>query len=195
MIDKGPPTQRQIRWRINNVRIIVSTARAAIMLLIAGTRGVSAQTPVSTTAAATGGQAAAETPATQTEKVEGIGGMFFRAADPKALADWYERHLGVTRTPANYSELPWLQQAGHTVFAPFATDTKYFGRPAQQWMINFRVRNLDAMVSQLRTAGIVVTVDPETYPNGRFARLYDPEGNPIELWEVRRPAGDDPARP
>ena len=119
------------------------------------------------------------------EKVTGIGGMFFRASDPKALAAWYERHLGVSRTPTSYSEEPWRQEQGPTVFAPFAADTKYFDRPAQQWMINFRVRNLDAMVAQLTGAGIAVKVDPQAYPNGRFARLHDPEGNPIELWEPK----------
>ena len=65
----------------------------------------------------------------------------------------------------------------------FPGDTAYFGRPEQSWMINFRVRSLDAMVAQLRAAGLDVTVDPESYPNGRCARLYDPEGNPVELWE------------
>jgi glyoxylase I family protein len=121
------------------------------------------------------------------EKVTGIGGFFFRASDPKTLADWYERHLGVSRTPTSYKEQPWRQEPGFTVFAPFAQDTKYFGRPNQQWMINFRVRDLDAMVTQLRRAGISVDVDPEVYPNGRFARLQDPEGNPIQLWEARTP--------
>jgi glyoxylase I family protein len=121
------------------------------------------------------------------EKVTGIGGFFFRASDPAALSDWYERHLGVTRTPASYKEQPWRQESGFTVFAPFAQDTKYFGRPSQQWMINFRVRDLDAMVTQLRRAGISVDVDPEVYPNGRFARLQDPEGNPIQLWQARTP--------
>jgi catechol 2,3-dioxygenase-like lactoylglutathione lyase family enzyme len=61
-------------------------------------------------------------------------------------------------------------------------DTDYFGRAEQTWMVNFRVRDLAAMVAQLEAAGIAVTVDPEQYPNGRFARVYDPEGNPVELW-------------
>jgi glyoxylase I family protein len=124
--------------------------------------------------------------AQEREKVTGIGGVFFRARDPKALADWYEKHLGVTKTPTSYDAQPWTQQAGATVFAPFASTTTYFGRPEQGWMINFRVRDLDAMVRQLRDAGIEVKVDPETYPNGRFARVHDPEGNPIELWEPKR---------
>jgi predicted enzyme related to lactoylglutathione lyase len=126
------------------------------------------------------------------ERVTGIGGFFFRAADPKALTEWYERHLGVTRTPASYSEEPWRQEPGWTVFGPFAADTKYFGRPTQQWMINFRVRDLDAMVAQLTGAGIAVDVDRQAYPNGRFARLQDPEGNPIQLWEPKNPSAPTP---
>jgi glyoxylase I family protein len=121
------------------------------------------------------------------ERVTGMGGFFFRATDPKGLAEWYERHLGVTRTPESYTAEPWRQEAGTTVFAPFKADTKYFGRPTQQWMINFRVRDLDAMVAQLKRAGIAVEVDPQTYPNGRFARLEDPEGNPIQLWQPKDP--------
>lgn len=121
------------------------------------------------------------------ERVTGIGGFFFRATDPKALSEWYERHLGVSRTPETYAQEPWQQDAGPTVFGPFAKDTRYFGAAEQQWMINFRVRDLDAMVAQLRRAGIDVEVDPQSYPNGRFGRLKDPEGNPIQLWEPRRP--------
>jgi glyoxylase I family protein len=120
------------------------------------------------------------------EKVTGIGGLFIRAADPAALGRWYHEHLGVTLAPSSYDELPWHQDAGPTVFAPFPADTEYFGKPDQSWMINFRVRNLDEMVAQLRTANIAVEIDQETYPNGRFARLNDPEGNPVQLWE---PAG------
>jgi glyoxylase I family protein len=117
------------------------------------------------------------------EKVTGIGGVFFRAHDPAALADWYQLHLGIAVTPSSYEQEPWKQQAGPTAFAPFPEDTEYFGRMSQAWMVNFRVADLDRMVAQLRSAGIEVKADPETYPNGRFARLHDPEGNPIELWE------------
>ena len=74
------------------------------------------------------------------------------------------------------------------MFAPFKADTDYFDRPEQQWMVNFRVGDLNAMVKQLRANGIEVSVDPETYPNGRFARIHDPEGNPVELWEPAAPA-------
>ena len=123
------------------------------------------------------------------EKVEGIGGFFFRAEEPKKLAVWYEENLGITQTPTDYDTKPWRQEAGTSVFAPFDSGTAYFGDKKNQWMINFRVRDLDAMVAQLRAKGIEVEVDEEEYPNGRFARLADPEGNPIQLWE---PAGKDP---
>ncbi len=117
--------------------------------------------------------------------VTGIGGVFFRAKDPAALAGWYREHLGVDEVPKDYDATPWHTAAGTTVFAPFAADTDYFGRPEQSWMINFRVADMDAMVAQLEAAGIAVKRDPEAYPNGRFARLHDPEGNPVELWEPK----------
>ena len=117
------------------------------------------------------------------ERVLGIGGLFFRAHDPKSLAEWYRTHLGVTPVPTSYGQPSWHTQAGTTVFAPFPQTTKYFGEQNQVWMVNFRVQNLDRIAAQLRSAGIKVKVDPEHYPNGRFARIHDPEGNPIELWE------------
>ena len=119
------------------------------------------------------------------EQITGIGGVFFRAKDPEALSTWYEDTFGVSRAPRDYGTAPWMQQAGATVFAPFPSDTDYFGKPSQAWMINFRVANLDRMIAQLRAKGIAVALDPEIYPNGRFARLSDPEGNPIELWEPK----------
>jgi predicted enzyme related to lactoylglutathione lyase len=117
------------------------------------------------------------------ERVLGIGGFFFRSRDPKALAKWYEEYLGVDPLPADYNHAAWQQAAGPTAFAPFPSDTSYFGAPTQSWMINFRVRDLDAMVAQLRASGIAIVVEKTVYPNGRFARLHDPEGNPVELWE------------
>lgn len=122
------------------------------------------------------------------EKATGVGGVFFRAKDPKKLGEWYERNLGVDRAPGDYDTPPWKQEAGTCVFAPFREDTDYFDMK-NQWMINFRVRDLDAMVAQLRANGVDVEVDKESYPNGRFAKLSDPEGNPIQLWE---PGGCDP---
>lgn len=117
------------------------------------------------------------------ERVTGIGGLFFRSKNPGALAEWYEKNLGVSKVPASYDDDPWRQEAGTTIFAPTQDDTGFFGRAEQTWMINFRVRDLDTMVAQLSTAGIAVEVDRESYPNGRFASLHDPEGNPIQLWQ------------
>ena len=127
---------------------------------------------------AVGALTATKSKAADREKVTGIGGLFFRAKDPKALAQWYSDHLGI---PSNQS--PWRQEAGTCSFQPFPENTTYFGNDAKQWMVNYRVRDLDQMAAQLRTAGITVTMDPKVYPYGRFAHLQDPEGNPIELWE------------
>jgi glyoxylase I family protein len=128
------------------------------------------------------------------ERVAGIGGLFFRARDPAALARWYADHLGIDPAPTTYEQPPWWQQQGPTVLSPFPADSDAFGRPEQAWMLNLRVRDLDAMVAQLRAAGIEVTLDPQTYPNGRFASTADPEGNPIQLWEPtpRRAPGATP---
>ncbi|MGO9437104.1 MAG: VOC family protein [Terracidiphilus sp.] len=121
--------------------------------------------------------------ATEMEKVTGIGGLFFRAHDPKALGLWYQQHLGISLTPTGLNDSVWQQEAGPTVFAPFKETTTYFGDLNKAWMVNFRVRDLDKMAAQLQAAGIEVKIDPQSYPNGRFARLHDPEGNPIELWQ------------
>ncbi|WP_417686405.1 VOC family protein [Pseudidiomarina gelatinasegens] len=125
--------------------------------------------------------------AVERESVLGFGGVFFKAENPAVLAKWYEEHLGVKQTPTTYEEQPWVQAGGSTVFGVFNAKTSYFGAGDQQFMFNFRVRDLDAMVTQLRQAGIDVQIDPETHPNGRFARLADPEGNPIQLWQEMTP--------
>ncbi|WP_171177909.1 VOC family protein [Ruegeria sp. HKCCD8929] len=118
------------------------------------------------------------------EKVLGFGGFFFRAEDTAGLAEWYCRHLGIDLVPKDYDTPCWQQEAGETVFAPFDKVTEYFGNKEKQFMLNFRVRDLEAMIAQLESAGIEVRRDPDSpYPNGSFAWLNDPEGNPIELWE------------
>jgi glyoxylase I family protein len=117
------------------------------------------------------------------EKVLGFGGFFFRAQRPKELAEWYRATLGIDRVPQSAEEHPWRPEGGPTAFTPFPESSDYFGDDKKVWMINFRVKNLDAFVAQLQAAGVAVKMDPEKYPYGRFARLHDPEGNPIELWE------------
>jgi glyoxylase I family protein len=124
---------------------------------------------------------------TEMEKVTGIGGFFFRAQDPKALALWYQQHLGILTIPTSDGETAWQQEAGSTAFTPFPETSKYFGDAQKVWMLNFRVRDLDKMAAQLQAAGIEVKIDPQSYPYGRFARVHDPEGNPIELWQPKAP--------
>ena len=112
--------------------------------------------------------------------VTGIGGIFFRARDPDTLKAWYAKHLGVGA--GEYGV--WNPAAGPSVFAPFAADTDYF--PAEkQWMLNLRVDQLDPLLEALRGAGIEVITKAEwNDPSiGRFARIHDLEGNPVELWE------------
>ena len=132
---------------------------------------------------AVGALTATRSKASDMETVTGIGGLFFRAKDPKTLAKWYADYLGIHLVPSNYNDSPWRQEAGPCAFQPFPEKTTYFGNDTKQWMVNFRVRDMDKMVAQLRTAGITVNMDQKVYPNGRFAHLQDPEGNPIELWE------------
>ncbi len=113
----------------------------------------------------------------------GIGGFFFKARNPKELATWYAEHFEISEVPGDYDQPAWRQRGGTTIFAPFEAESGLFGSGDKHWMINFRVRDLDETVAYLRDANIAVEVDPDTYPNGRFASLADPEGNPIQLWE------------
>jgi glyoxylase I family protein len=98
------------------------------------------------------------------EKVTGIGGLFFRAHDPKALGRWYQQHLGISLTPSSYEDSMWQQEAGPTVFAPFEETSDYFGDTHKSWMVNFRVRDLDKMAAQLQAAGIAVKIDAQRQP-------------------------------
>ena len=114
------------------------------------------------------------------ERVLGIGGVFFRANDPGALAEWYETNLGIDSMKTKFA---WEQEAGPTVFTPFPASTEYFGDATQQFMINFRVADLDAMITQLVAAGATVHDNRSQASYGRFVHVSDPEGNRFELWE------------
>lgn len=121
--------------------------------------------------------------------VLGMGGLFFRARNPTALADWYRTHLnvggGCTAAPdAKANEWVWQTLGGPMVFAPFKADSDYFAAD-KAFMINFRVSDLDGLLAHLRAADIAIITKPEwDDPTvGRFARIHDPEGNGIELWE------------
>ncbi len=114
------------------------------------------------------------------ERVLGIGGYFMRAAEPATLAAWYRECLGLAADEQGL----WHQGVGPTVFATFESDTEYFGSRTQQAMINFRVRDLDAMLAQLRAKGAdVATETQEMEGVGRFGWVTDPEGNRVELWQ------------
>ncbi|WP_406376289.1 VOC family protein [Streptomyces sp. NBC_00647] len=114
------------------------------------------------------------------ERVLGIGGYFMRAADPTALSAWYRDSLGLD---ADENGL-WRQESGPTVFAAFESETDYFGSRAQQAMLNFRVRDLDAMLAQLRAKGADVAEETQDMEGvGRFGWVTDPEGNRVELWQ------------
>ncbi len=121
--------------------------------------------------------------------VTGFGGLFFRSRDPEALSAWYRDHLGVgagcnSTGEGEPDEWVWKAQGGPTVFAPFPASTDYFAAD-KAFMINLRVSGMDALLASLRAAGFAIETRaewdaPET---GRFARIHDPEGNAIELWE------------
>ncbi len=124
--------------------------------------------------------------------VLGVGGIFFRAQDPEALRAWYREHLGIGAGCAAEGAGPpdgwsWTVQGGPLVFAPFEAGSDYWAAD-RRFMVNLRVSDLDGLLRGLRDSGIAVRVDPEwdAAGIGRFARIHDPEGNPLELWE---PAG------
>jgi predicted enzyme related to lactoylglutathione lyase len=119
------------------------------------------------------------------ERVQGIGGVFFRSRDPEALAAWYAQHLGIDIDPS-YGGASFPGADGtYTVWSSFPADTDYFGESGQGFMVNYRVGDLDAMLQQLRSAGVRVDDDVEDSDSGRFAWAYDLEGNRFELWQPR----------
>ena len=129
------------------------------------------------------------------KRVQGIGGIFFKALDPATLQQWYSDHLGIsplTHSPWGADDpaslLEWRDKDDpdrkcYTVFSPFSADTEDFGPNDSPFMFNFRVDDLDGVLAHLKQQGVEIHGDIREYPYGRFARISDPEGNPIELWE------------
>jgi predicted enzyme related to lactoylglutathione lyase len=113
----------------------------------------------------------------------GVGGVFLRARDPKALSAWYAQHFGIGPADETSIVFDGPSAAGMTVFAHFPSDTQYFGPGPQQAMINLRVDNLDELLAQLEAAGVTIDPKRENHAYGRFAWIVDPEGNRLELWE------------
>lgn len=117
--------------------------------------------------------------------VAGIGGIFFKARDPDALAAWYRERLGVPVEDGNWAVFRWGADgpAGTTVWAVFRDDTDYFGPSGGGFMLNFRVDDLDRVLAELRQDGVKVVDRVEEHEYGRFGWIVDPEGNRIELWQ------------
>ncbi|OYQ38363.1 glyoxalase [Flavobacterium cyanobacteriorum] len=113
-------------------------------------------------------------------RVTGIGGLFFRSANNKALGEWYEKYFGITYMPRKDV---WRQDAGPTVFSPFKHDTDYFGIPGQQFMVNLRVEGIDELLDIMKADGVKIDKNRVEDAIGKFAWVFDPEGNKIELWE------------
>lgn len=126
-------------------------------------------------------------PAPDPKKVTGIGGIFFKCKDPKKLREWYATHLGL-ETNQYGSVFEWRQGAdttrkGFTQWSPFRANTRYFEPSLKEFMINYRVENLDWLLTQLRTSGVPITDSVQAVEYGKFVHIMDPEGNKIELWE------------
>ena len=129
------------------------------------------------------------------KRVTGIGGLFFRGKDPKALTEWYAKHLGITAL----GHSPWgpdddaplfewrdkddPEKLGYSVFSVFGEDATEFGPDAPSFVFNFRVDDLEGLLEQLRKEGVEIATEIMDYPYGRFAHIVDMEGNRIELWE------------
>jgi len=120
------------------------------------------------------------------KRVTGIGGIFFKAANPKALSAWYRDHLGLDTSDWGGAVFPWGGEGsakGMTIWSPFAQDTDYMAPSNASFMINFRVDDLDALLTVLRTEGCNVLERTETSEQGKFGWVIDPEGNKVELWQ------------
>ena len=129
------------------------------------------------------------------KKVTGIGGVFFKTKDPEAMKKWYNQHLGII-TNEYGGTFEWRQaeqpdKSGYTAWSPFSQGTTYFAPSEKDFMINYRVADLEALLEQLRRDGVEVVGEIETFDYGKFAHIMDPEGNKIELWEPKDEVFDD----
>lgn len=119
------------------------------------------------------------------KKVTGIGGIFFKCKEPAKVTEWYQKHLGLKTNPYGatfeWFERPDSAAKAQTQWTPFPRDTKYFDG---DFMINYRVENLEALVEELKKEGVTIVDQIETYDYGKFIHILDPEGNKIELWEA-----------
>lgn len=121
------------------------------------------------------------------KKVTGIGGIFFKCDDPQKMKDWYSQNLGLPvetyGTMFKWRDTDDPDKEGTTVWSPFKKNTKYFEPSKKDFMINYRVENIEALVEQLKNDGVTIVDEIATYEYGKFVHILDPEGNNIELWE------------
>ena len=121
------------------------------------------------------------------KKVTGIGGIFFKCKDPKKITEWYRQHLGLHTNPYG-ATFEWYEETdskkkAQTQWSPFKETTKYFEPSTRDYMINYRVENLVALVDELKKNGVTILDNIETYDYGKFVHILDGEGNKVELWE------------
>jgi len=121
------------------------------------------------------------------KRVTGIGGIFFKCQDPEKVRDWYKTHLGLDMSPYG-SKFDWREDGdstkkGYTLWTPFPDKTKYFDPSGKDFMINYRVENIEALVEELKKEGVTVLDKIEAYEYGKFVHIVDLEGNKIELFE------------
>ena len=123
------------------------------------------------------------------KKVTGIGGIFFKSKDPKAVNEWYKTHLGFDTTPYGTSfewrDLEDPAKKGLTQWNPFAESTTYFAPSLKDFMINYRVENIEALVAELKNEGVTIVDNIEDSDYGKFVHIIDIEGNKIQLWEPK----------
>lgn len=121
------------------------------------------------------------------KKVTGLGGIFFKCDDPKKMNEWYAKNLGLPveqyGTMFKWRDFENPEKEASTVWSPFAKDTKYFEPSKKDFMINYRVENMEELVAQLKKDGVTILDEIKTYEYGKFVHILDPEGNNIELWE------------
>ena len=121
------------------------------------------------------------------KRVTGIGGVFFKTPNPANSREWYNKHLGIESSQYG-AVFEWLQKdnptkEGNTAWNPFPADTQYFNPSKQEFMINYRVENLEALLVLLKEEGVTIVGDMESFDYGKFAWIMDSDGNKIELWE------------
>jgi len=126
---------------------------------------------------------------TKMKKVTGIGGIFFKCKDPKKMTEWYQNNLGLNTNPYG-ATFEWYEGAdstkkGQTQWTPFPETTKYFEPSTKDFMINYRVENLEALVEELKKNGVTIVGTIETYDYGKFVHILDAEGNKVQLWEPK----------